>query len=244
MAALVREFSAQADAAAAAWQSLCSVPATAPPQSLVTLVASQLEASAQLLHAARSDLSAHLPHAQKRLAAVTRVGLWQTAVASSTPWHLRWLTAGAEVGGRSWVEVHPDNQLRLTQQGFVLCSQFCLGLPVTAVPCTEVCSACCASLPGGFEPEDLLFPSVASHATGHGELLGAHCHTPLVAAVEALFMSHGHAVVRGDLDPPGTHRHSADLTVLHWNGPGRHLRVDVKTGCECGASNLSARAGT
>ena len=38
------------------------------------------------------------------------------------------------------------------------------------------------------------------------------------------------------------HRHSADLTVVGFFGPGRHLRVDVKSGVESGASNAGASA--
>jgi hypothetical protein len=73
------------------------------------------------------------------------------------------------------------------------------------------------------------------HAGSHSELLNSHIHKPVVTELVRFFKLHGFAACYGDYG--GEHRHSADLTVLHYYDMGQHMRIDVKTCVDFNVSN-------
>ena len=57
--------------------------------------------------------------------------------------------------------------------------------------------------------------SLLLHAGSHSELLNNHIHKPIVAELIRFFKLHGFAACTGECG--GEHRHSADLTVMHYS---------------------------
>ena len=77
--------------------------------------------------------------------------------------------------------------------------------------------------------------SLLIHAGSRSELLNSHIHKPIVTELIRFFKLHGFAACMGDYG--GEHRHSADLTVMHYYDVGRHMRIDVKICVDFNVSN-------
>ena len=137
--------------------------------------------------------------------------------------------AGCQQGGRAWVEPAPQEEgsvvVGLTPADFGVAAQLVFGVPHSGLPFQAACRVCGAQ------------PAGAYCAASHPHVLGQHLHSSVVRAVGRMFQAHGYAVRLGG-ETQGSVPHSADVTVLHYRGPGRHLRIEVKTGAEFGSSNL------
>ena len=226
------------------WQSLEGT-THQPHPGLFRRAALDLQGSAQILESFLSDRLAHHKHASKRLAAITRADLWLCAVSLATPAQLAVLRAGTSFGSRSWVEPYPCAQASLPKDAYLVAMQQSLGLPLANLPRAPTGSglgSLCAVDSCHHPVIDYSSPDpldhVHTHAASHGELLGSHVHKPITRLLVRMFSIHGHTAVLGDVGS-GPFPHSADVTVLHWFGVGDHLRLDVKSVAEFGATNRS-----
>ena len=128
------------------------------------------------------------------------------------------------------VRVHANG---LTMSGYTFVVQAMLGISTIGIPVVDACAMCSRNVASDAPLSDRA--SLLIHAGSHSELLNNHTHKPIVTELIRFFKLHGFAACTGDYG--GGHRHSADLTVMHYYDVGRHLRIDVKTCVEFNVSN-------
>ena len=199
---------------------------------------------------------------QKPLASSSNVVNWFTCISTGTPEQHSWLIAGAQTGGRAWVEPghgtasaadnnpFKSNKTNISDRAFLFASQCAMGLEPVGMPKVNHCQKA--------EPpckNPLINPTAVRghaksgvlHAASHFELLNMYIHKPVVIALFNCFRLHGFNVTYGDLGREfydgRKHKHSADLTVEAWYGPNRHLRIDVKSACDYGITNRKQPGG-
>ena len=177
-----------------------------------------------ILAAARCfEDTANSQHAQRRLAVVFHLRSLQSALGLATPPQAAVLLGAATKGATSWMDPSSHIQCQITDRDYMLAKQMRLGLPFVGTGSTTECSLCNRALDGS--PEALL-----QHLSHHPEMLNTHLHAVIVQEIKRMCIAQGITVRVGG---EGTdHRHSTDLTVANFSGPGRHLRIDVKTGSE------------
>ena len=108
-----------------------------------------------------------------------------------------------------------------------------LGMPTIGIPVVDACAVCSTNVASDAPRDDRT--SLLIHAGSHSELLNSHIHKPVVTELVRFFKLHGFSACYGDYG--GEHRHSADLTVLHYYDTGKHMRIDVKTCVDFNVSN-------
>ena len=177
--------------------------------------------------------------AQKLFATTSNVISWDSCVRHATVEQLCYLRAGAQVGGRSMIEpsVETDavrvNANGLTVSSYTFVVQAMLGVATIGIPVVAACAVCSRNVISDAPRSD--HNSLLIHAGSHSEMLNSHIHKPVVSELMRFFKLHGYATCQGDYG--GDHRHSADLTVLHYYDVGKHLRIDVKTCVDFNRSN-------
>ena len=112
--------------------------------------------------------------------------------------------------------------------GYTYLVQAMLGIPSLGIPIVDSCAICSKGVNPVVHRSNT--DSLIVHAGSHAELLNSFIHKPVVTELVRFFRIHGFATCAGDYG--GDHRHSADLTVLHYYSPGEHLRIDVKSSCD------------
>ena len=117
--------------------------------------------------------------------------------------------------------------------GYTYLVQAMLGIPSLGIPIVDSCAICSKGVNPVVHRSNT--DSLIVHAGSHAELLNSFIHKPVVTELVRFFRVHGFATCAGDYG--GDHRHSADLTVLHYYSPGEHLRIDVKSSCDFNKSN-------
>ena len=120
-------------------------------------------------------------------------------------------------------------------------------MPIGVVPVAESSPPLCA-VDGCRRPE--MCPESVSesgvsalemHAASHSDLMNRYLHKVVVPVVVEMFRLHGFSA-RSVVPDECTHPvppHSCDVIVYNYYRSGSHLRIDVKTGVEFGASNRS-----
>ena len=229
-----------------------------PPNHLLTQAQLDLTYTEDLVNDLLLDgVNAPYTRPQKPLASSSNVVNWATCISTGSPEQHSWLGAGAQTGGRSWVEPghgtasatdnnpFKSNKTNISDRAFLFAGQCAMGLEPVGMPKVNLCqktqpTPCRNPTINPTVPRDHAKSGVL-HAASHFELFNRYIHKPVVIALFNCFRLHGFNVTYGDLGSEfyngRRHKHSADLSVEAWYGPNRHLRIDVKSACDYGITN-------
>ena len=177
------------------------------------------------------DNTANLNHAQKRCAVALHLRTLEEAVSSASLLEASILHGAATKGAMSWLVPTIHDHLRLPNPDYIMVKQLHLGLPFVGLPVVHQCDRCLQELDGSTE-------SLIKHAASKGHLSNQYLHNPVVKQLTLMCTLQGHTARAGGEGGALGQPHSADLQIFNFDGPGRHVRVDVKTGWECGVQAL------
>ena len=122
---------------------------------------------------------------QKPLASASNVVNWHEVINTGTHEQHSWLLAGAQVGGRAWIEPGHDGDIAtMNDRAFVFSSQCAMGLEPVGMTNVDQCmktlpTPCARPTINAGVPRNHTESGIM-HAAGHFELLNKYIHKPTV----------------------------------------------------------------